>query len=140
MSTRKPNHADAQLMLQLYDLRREVVMRESRGKMLRWVPKSFADVQELTNFEHPDNAAWRQVGSYFEMAFGMARHGIVPADFVAENNGEGLLLFAKMEPFLEEYRAHTSGSAFGNAEWLAKNSKWAKKRLELFRARLATMR
>jgi len=140
MPNRKPNHADAELVLKLYDLRREPVMRESRKAMLRFMPKSFEDVQALMSFEHPDNAAWRQVSSYFEYAFGFARHGIVPADFIAEYNGEGFLLYAKIEPFLAEYRAATSPSAFGNAEWVVKHSSWARKRLELFRARLAAMR
>jgi hypothetical protein len=140
MSNRKPNHADAELVLRLYDLRREPVMRESRKAMLRFLPKTFEEVQAVTSFEHPDNAAWRQVSSYFEYAFGFARHGIVPADFLAEYNGEGFLLYAKIEPFLAQYRAATSATAFGNAEWVVKHSSFARKRVELFRARLATQR
>jgi hypothetical protein len=137
MANRKPNHADAELMLKLYDLRREPVMRAARKAILGWTPKSVDDVRAISSFDHPNNEAWRQVSSYFEYAFGFARHGIVPADFLAEYNGEGLLLFAKVEPFLKEYRAATSASAFGNAEWVTTHSKWAKRRLDLFRARLA---
>jgi hypothetical protein len=140
MSSRKPSHADAELVLKLYDLRREPVMRESRKTMLRWVPKTFDDVRVLFDFEHPDNAAYRQVSSYFEYAFGIARHGIVPADFLAEYNGEGFLFFAKVEPFLAQIRAETSSSAFRNAEWVLKHSAWARERMGLFRKRLAALR
>ncbi len=140
MPARKPTHADADLVLKLYDLRREPVMRESRLAMLRWMPREFDDVRALLDLEHPDNAAWRQVSSYFEYAYGLARHGIVPAEFLAEYNGEGLLLYAKLEPFLDELRAATAPTALKNAEWVVKHSKWARQRLELFRARLAPLR
>jgi len=140
MPSRKPNHADADLVLKLYDLRREPVMRESRQAMLRWMPKSFDDVRAVMDFAHPDNAAYRQVSSFFEYSFSFAHHGIVPADFLAEFSGEGLLLFAKIEPFLGELRAATAPTAFGHAEWLTKNSKWAKARMKLFRARIAAAR
>ena len=102
MTVNRPTHADAELVLKLYDLRREPLMRESRSALLRWIPRSFGDLRAIVDFEHPDNAAWRQVSSYFEYAYGLARHGIVPADFLAEYTSEGLLLYAKVEPFLAQ--------------------------------------
>jgi hypothetical protein len=108
MPQRKPTHADADLVLKLYDLRREALMRESRKTLLRWVPRSFEEVRAIADLQHPDNAAWRQVTSYFEYAFGFARHGIVPVDFLAEYNGEGLLLYAKIEPYLAQFRAEVA--------------------------------
>ena len=140
MTNRPPNHADADLVLKLYDLRREAVLRASRKTLLAWVPLAFEDLRALTNLEHPDNAAWRQVSSYYEYAFGFARHGIVPPDFLAEYNGEGLLLFAKIEPFLAQFRAEIAPTAFLNAEWVVHNSAWARERLVLFRARVAKSR
>ena len=44
MAKNKPTHADAHLVLELYDLRREAVMRESRKTIVTWVPRSFDDV------------------------------------------------------------------------------------------------
>jgi hypothetical protein len=140
MTNRPPTHADADLVLKLYDLRREAVLRASRKTLLAWVPLAFEDLRALTNLEHPDNAAWRQVSSYYEYAFGFARHGIVPPDFLAEYNGEGLLLFAKIEPFLAQFRAEIAPTAFLNAEWVVHNSAWARERLVLFRARVAKSR
>lgn len=139
MSKKKPSHADAHLVLELYDLRREAVMRESRKTMVAWVPRSFDDVKAITEFGHPANAAWRQVSSYFEMAFGFARHGIVPADFLAEYTGEGLLLYAKIEPHLKRFRKEISPTAFMNAEWIAKKSPFARERLKLHRKRVEAM-
>lgn len=136
MSKHKPSHADAHLVLELYDLRREAVMRESRKTIAAWLPRSFDDVKAITEFSHPANAAWRQVSSYFEMAFGFARHGIVPADFLAEYTGEGFLLFAKIEPYLKRIRKEISPTAFTNAEWIAKKSPFARERMKLFKKRL----
>ncbi len=137
MTNRKPNHADAELILRLYDMRRESVMRESRKTLYTWLPRTFADVQEIASPRDPRNAAWRQVGSYFEMVYGFARHGIVPVDFLVENNAEGLLLFAKVKPYLAQLRGQVSPTAFRNTEWVSKKSAVAKERLELFKQRIA---
>lgn len=138
MSKKKPNHADAELILRLYDLRREQVMRESRRAIAGWLPRSFEDVRAIAKLDDPKNAAWRQVSSYFEMAYGFARHGIVPADFLAENAGEGLLLFAKVEPHLKQFRKEISPTAFRNVEWIVKKSPTARERMKLFRKRVET--
>ncbi len=137
MSKKKPSHADAELILRLYDLRREAVMRESRKTITGWFPKDFEDVLAITKPDDPKNAAWRQVSSYFEMAFGFARHGIVPADFLAENTGEGLFLYAKIEPHLRAFRKQLSPTAFRNSEWLVRKSPVAQERMKLFKQRVA---
>ena len=64
MAKKKPSHADANLILKLYDLRREAVMRESRKTMGSWLPRSFEDVKEIATANDQRNAAWRQVTSY----------------------------------------------------------------------------
>jgi hypothetical protein len=137
MAKKKPSHADAELILKLYELRREPVMRESRRTIASWQPKTFEDVRAIIRLEDPRNAAWRQVSSYFEMAYGFARHGVVPADFLAENTGEGLMLFAKMEPHLKAFRKEVSPTAFRNAEWLVRKSAVARERMKLHRKRIA---
>ena len=139
MAKRKPSHADAHLVLELYDLRREPVMRESRRTIGAWLPRSFEDVRAIAELGQPSNAAWRQVGSYFEMAFGFARHGIVPGDFLAEFTGEGLFLFAKVEPYLERFRVELAPTAFTNAELIAQKSPFARERMQLMRKRVASL-
>jgi hypothetical protein len=140
MAKKKPDHRDAQLVLKLYSLRRETVMRQSRAAIAQWVPRTWEDLQAILELTHPLNAAWRQVSSYFEMAYGFARHGIVPADFLAENTGEGLMLFAKVEPHLARVRKATAPTAFQNAEWVVKKSPVARKRLAILRKRVEAMR
>ncbi len=134
-----PDHHDAELVLKLYDLRREAVMRQSRDALAKWLPRSYDEFVAVAQPTHPNNAAWRQVSSYFEMAYGFARHGVVNPDFLAENTGEGMFLFAKVAPHLERFRSEYSATAFTNTEWIVKNSASAKLRFEMFKARVAKM-
>jgi len=133
-----PDHHDAQLLIQVYDLRRESVMRESRQAVMRdfW-PKSWDDVQALLKAEHPLNAAYRQTATYWEMVYSMARHGIVSPAFWLENNAEGLFLFVKVEPFLGKIREGGQPTAFRNAEWVAKECPEGRPVYERIRARVA---
>ena len=121
-----PDHHDAELVLRLYELRRDSVMRESRKLMNSWFPKTFDDVMALTKADHPQNAAFRQVSGYWDMAFGMAKHGVIHAEFLAENSGEGLWFYARLERFVEEFRKLTSPRAFRNAEWFVNNTEMGK--------------
>ena len=140
MSKEKPDHHDAELVLKLYELRREAVMRQSRDTMMRFLPKSWDDLNAVaSNIAHPSNAAWRQVSSYWEMAYSFARHGIVNPDFLIENGTEGLFLYAKVQPWLERFRKETSPTAFRNAEWITTNCDSGKQRLEMVRNRIAKM-
>ncbi|MDZ4773577.1 MAG: hypothetical protein SGI72_10630 [Planctomycetota bacterium] len=139
MSKELPDHHDADLVIKLYDLRREAVMRESRNAINTWVPKSWDELLEVTKPTHPMNAAWRQVSTYWEMVYSMGRHGIVHPEYFVENNAEGLLLFAKVAPHLERFRKELSPTAFKNAEWAATETAIGKQRSELFKKRLAAM-
>jgi hypothetical protein len=137
MNKTTPDWHDADLVLRLYDLRRETVMRQSRDAMnARFRPKSFEDVLAVTKPEHPDNAAFRQVSTYWEMAYGMARHGVVHPEYFVESNREGLLLFTKVAPYLERFRQEISPTAFRNAEWVATQTDAGRAAFAMFERRL----
>jgi hypothetical protein len=137
MAKEVPDHHDADLVLRVYELRREAVMRESRNAINgKFWPKSFEDVVAVTKPDHPLNAPYRQCGTYWEMVYGMVRHGIVNAEYFMETNGEGLFLFARVEPHLARIRAELNPFAFQNAEWVARETKSGARLLELFRQRV----
>lgn len=132
-----PDHHDAELVLKLYDLRREATMRESRSAINgQFWPTSWDETVAITKADHPLNAAWRQTSTYWEMVYSLAKHGIVHADFLMESAGEGLFLFAKVEPYLERLR-ELSPHAFRNAEWITANCETGKRVLNGFRQRVA---
>jgi hypothetical protein len=133
-----PDHHDATIILQLYDLRREAVMRESRAAIYtRFRPASAEEAVAILKQDHPLNAALRQVVGYWEMVYGMMKWGILHADFALESTGEGMVLFAKMEPYLEQVRAAKTGVQFNNAEWVATHTEAGQKLMERLRPRFA---
>ena len=123
MAKDHPDHHDAEIVMRLYDLRRETVMRESREALnTQFWPRTYEDVLAVTKREHELNRPFRQVGTFWEMAYGMVKHGIVNAEYFMESNGEGFFLFAKIQSYLEAYRRDVSALAFRNAEWVATQS------------------
>jgi hypothetical protein len=132
-----PDHHDAEIILQLYDLRREGLIRESRAAMTRFRPSTADEAVAVLKQEHPLNAAVRQVVGYWEMVYGMMKWGILHPDFALESTGEGMVLYAKMEPFIAEVRAMKTGVQFNNAEWVATETDAGKKLMERLRPRYA---
>ena len=141
MSKETPDHHDMELTLRLYDMRREAVTRQSREALnFKFWPKSYDDVKAVSNdFKHELNAPWRQMSGYWEMVYGFARHGLCNADFLAENNGEGMFLFAKLQPFIEQIRKDSSPTAFQNVEWITQNCEQGRKRFEMITGRVKAM-
>jgi hypothetical protein len=136
-----PDHHDADLVIRLYELRREPVMRQSRDALnQKFIPKTFDEFAAVTKADHPLNPAYRQVGTYWEMAYGLIKHGVLNADLAMESNGEGLILYAKAQPWLEKIRAEINPRAFRNAEWVATQTEAGKKLFEIFAARVAKQR
>jgi hypothetical protein len=124
-----PDHEDANLVLRVYELRQEPVLRESRSKLTAptFQPKSLEELMELVGPGAPLNAAFRQVHTYWEMVYNFCRHGIVHMDFFLEsNNGEGLFLYAKVQPFLAGVRERIGPRSFVNAEWVTQHSEFGK--------------
>jgi hypothetical protein len=98
--------ADAEIILGLYQLRTETLLRQARA----WVTGEFwpATAEEFfavaMNPADPHNAWLRQVLSYWEMAAAMVLHGAVSAELFVDCNGEGFFLLAKFTPILEAIR------------------------------------
>ena len=137
MSQEKADHHDAELALHVYELRREPVMRDSRSSInSKFWPKTYEDVQAVMKGDHPLNAAFRQVGTFWEMVYGIVKHGIVNPDYFLESNGEGMLFFAKVAPFLADIRRDTTPWAYGNAEWVARHTAIGGRLFEVMSARV----
>ena len=106
MTGTKPTPADADIVLKLYDLRRESVMREARSWFaMKFWPKSVQDILDVQNaFGTNENAYFRQVVSYWEMTASLGLRGAVDADLLMDWSGEMVFLFAKIYPHLKEVR------------------------------------
>jgi hypothetical protein len=134
-----PDHHDAELVLKLYELRRDPVMRQARQDIAEFFPATFEELLAVSKADNPLNAAYRQVGSYWEMVYAMAKHGVIHGEFMLESCGEGLYLFAKVRPYLERLRSEVNPLAFQNAEWVATNTKRGQALAERFAKRAAAV-
>ncbi len=97
-------YESADLLLRLYELRREPTMREARA----WYARSFnpSSAEDITQaIKGPNSAHFRMVTSYWEMAASFVNRGAIDEEMFNEANGEHIVVFAKVEPFLAEYRA-----------------------------------
>ena len=94
--------ADADLILKLYDLRREKVMREARNWFFTFNPTSAAEYMETLMSEQ--GAYARMVISYWDMAASLVNNGAIDEQMFNDANGEHLFIFAKIEPILEALR------------------------------------
>ncbi|QYO66900.1 hypothetical protein [Leptolyngbya sp. 7M] len=124
----------AELILKLYDLRREATMRKARDWMFMFNPTSADDV-EKTMMDQEVGAYLRMVLSYWDMAASLVVHGAIDADMFNDTNGEHIGVFAKIEPFLGELRAKWEmPDAFKNLEKVIYDKPGGKEQLEKTRA------
>jgi hypothetical protein len=94
--------ADADLILKLYDLRREPVMREARNWFFSFNPTTTAEYMEAMMSEKSGYV--RMVISYWDMAASLVNNGAIDEQLFNDANGEHLFVFAKIEPILAELR------------------------------------
>ncbi|MCA1606405.1 MAG: hypothetical protein LC775_13270 [Acidobacteria bacterium] len=126
---------DADLILKLYDLRREAVMREARNWMFTFNPTSVQDVIEALLGEHSGH--YRMVISYWDMAAAMVNSGAIDEDLFNETNGEHIFVYSKIQPVIEETRALFGSPDFcRNLETLVKRIPDSEEKLTAMRERM----
>jgi hypothetical protein len=115
--------ADAELILRLYELRREETMRKARRFMVfDFNPKTLEELRAVSRDTKSEyNPCWRQALSYWEMAASLVLHGALDADLYLDSSAEGILLYAKFHHFHAETEKQ-SGNPFmrKTAELIAK--------------------
>ncbi len=106
-STHAPQatYEDADLIMRLYDLRREEKLRKAR----EWFQREFSasTVKEFMEKYPPgseQNAWYRMVVSYWEMAASFLVQGIVHEELFFQSSGEMLGVWEKVKPSVEEFR------------------------------------
>ncbi len=143
--SKKATSADAQLILQLYDLRREAEMRKARNWwVVEFWPQSADDFMKIIGALGSQENNWmRQVGGYWSMAAALVLHGALNEELFIQPavSGEMFLLFAKTQPFLKEVREKLGDPhLFGNIEKVIMNSKFGRERLKFTLKRIETQR
>ncbi|MFL6468999.1 MAG: hypothetical protein ACJ72Z_13660 [Pyrinomonadaceae bacterium] len=93
----------ADLILKLYDLRREDKMREARNWIFSFNPTT-VDEYWATMMDPQVGGYLRMVTSYWDMAASLVNHGAIEAEMFNDTVGEHIMVFAKIQPLLAELR------------------------------------
>jgi len=126
--------ADAELILKLYELRREETMRKARRFMIfEFNPKTLDELRAVsrdTKSEH--NPCWRQMLSFWEMAASLVLRGALDADLFLDSNVEGILIYAKFHHFHAETEKQSGNPFMGQTAALIAKYPSATARYESF--------
>ncbi len=131
---KKATAADAEIVMKLYDLRRESEMRKARHWYGMADFSSWEAVQKIMMaWGTQENAWFRQFLTYWENAASLVLRGAVNRDLFFDWNGEIFFAYVKIKPHLKQIRETT-----GVAEWLGNTEKLLNSTPEL-RKRIAFM-
>ena len=141
----KPTSADAGLVLKLYDLRREPEMRKARNWWAgEFFPQSVDDLMQVAfAMGSQENNWFRQVAGYWNMAASFVLLGVLNEDLFLQPacSGEMFLIFAKVHPFLKEWREKVGDPhLFLNIEKVVTHTKWGRDRLQFMLKRVEILR
>lgn len=130
---------EANLILKLYELRREETMRKARD----WYFREF-NPQSLADFESamfgPNSGYLRMVVTYWDMAAAFVNDGAIRLELFNEVNAEHFNVFAKVEPILSEIRAKYGPNFAAPTEKLIDATPDGRKRVSAFRERMKGIR
>ena len=126
--------AEADLILKLYELRREPVMREARNWFFTFNPKTIDDFTTVLTSDK--SGYYRMVTSYWDMAASLVNNGAIDAKMFHDANGEHVFVYAKVEPFLAELRATGNPETLVHLEKLVKEMPNGEARLKFVRERV----
>jgi hypothetical protein len=131
-------YEDARLILHLYELRREPRLREARDWFTgKFQPKSADDVRTIGAARAtPENASYRMVTTYWDMAASFVARGILDSELFLESGGEMLVVWARLEPFIADLR-QGNPRLLKNVEQVIEESPSAQERVAEFRKRFA---
>ena len=143
--SKKATATDAQLIMQLYDLRREPEMRKARNWWFaEFWPQNADDFLKVAfTIGSQENNWLRQVSGYWSMASSFVLQGLLNEELFVQPavSGEMFVLFAKVHPFLKELREKAGDpEMFGNIEKVINGSKYGRERLKFMIKRVEMMR
>jgi hypothetical protein len=112
---------DVNLILRLYDMRREEKLRAARSWFVtNFKPKTMADVTALAAPGTDANAQFRQAVSYWDMVASFVTAGVLNQELFFQSNRELLLFWVRMKPIVKEVReAFKDPNAWKNLETVA---------------------
>ena len=135
------NAAQAELILRLYELRRETVMREARSFVGgSFLPQSDDELVAVVTKGGKETGFVLQVYGYWDMVCAFVLHGMLSEPLVYDTCQEMYFQFAKIHPYLKGFRQKINLPEWMQSlEKVAAGSPRGRKRLALMRANLEQM-
>jgi len=127
----------ANLILRLYEVRREETMRKARDFMFGFNPNTFEEY--MAGIMGPNSAYIRMVMSYWDMAAAMVNGGAIDAKLFSETNGEHFVAFSKVDLFVDKDRETFGPDFCRNLQKLCYDSPGGKERVAATRERMRAM-
>lgn len=104
--------ASADLIMKLYDLRREEKMRDARAWFVSFFPESAEDILNAM-IDVETSAKYRMVSTYWDMAASFVNRGAIDEDMFFDSGGEIWVVFSKIQPYVGQMR-----ETLGNPNYL----------------------
>jgi hypothetical protein len=101
----------AELILRLYELRREEKMREARNWIISFFPQSGEDIMRAM-IDPETSAKYRMVTTYWDMAASFVLRGAIDEAMFLDSAGESWVIFAKVQPYVAEVRQRLSNDNY----------------------------
>lgn len=131
MAKGKPTHAQAQLHLQLYDLRREAKLRQARDWFANhFYVNSLEDANRITPPGSEENAYMRMVLTYWEQACQLLTEGLLNEGLFFNTSGEFYMVWDRVKAITPGLRErYRNPHCFEHLEKAAKRyEKWWERR------------
>ena len=127
----KPTHEQAQLHLQVYDLRREARLRQARD----WFQQNYhaETLEEAMRIAAPGTEGGTFLGmviGYWEQACALLNYGLLHEDLFFETSGEVFMVWEQLKPVVPQFReAFHDQNLLSNLERVAKRfEEWSEER------------
>ncbi len=131
----------AELILKLYELRREAVMREARSYVGgAFMPRSAGEFVEIVSSGSQHSSFVLQVYGYWDMVAAFVSHGALDADLVYDTCQEMYFQYAKIQPYLADFRKKMNLPEFLiSVERLVEGSEAGRERVSMMRKNLSAI-
>jgi hypothetical protein len=109
----KPTHEQAQLQLELYDLRREERLRQARDWFFKnFFAETLDEAMKIAPMGTDQGAFFMMVVSYWDQACAMLNYGLLNEDLFFETSGEFVGVWERIKPTIPEARQRFANKQF----------------------------
>ena len=130
----KPKYEDAELLLKLYDMRREALLRKARiWFMSQFQAYNWEDkIRKFPPGSEEDRYS-RMVISYWDMVATLINNGLLHEDLFFQTVGEDIRVWERVKPWVETARSEVNPLLYRNLEEVVvRHQKWLEKRMQKY--------